>query len=153
MFATTQEAGMTQKEYNEYRQKVDRAKAQAKAKHVAKKLKDIEQGQLERDAKAEELGPVLKKAKRKAYIKLMYGLTKGTDALGEKVELDVGKINKKLLVEMIGEDGLANAKIGTSVIYGTGKDTVSPGAANYFGFQNFEEMMNALNVFIPFEQG
>ena len=64
----------------------------------------------------------------------MYGLTKGTDALGEKVELDVGKINKKLLVEMIGEDGLAKLpKIGTSVIYGTGKDTVSPGAvANYW---------------------
>ena len=157
MFATAQEAGMTQKEYNEYRQKVDRAKAQAKAKHVSKKLKDIEQGQLEeRDAKAEELRPgVEAELNQKPIYKLMYGLTKGTDALGQKVELDVGKINKKLLVELIGEDGLAKLpKIGTSVIYGTGKDTASPGAvANYFGFQTFEEMMNSLNTFVPFEQG
>ena len=150
MFETAQQAGMTQKEFNEYRQKAERAKAQAKAKQLAKKLKDTEKASLEeRDAKAEAMRPDMEKElAEKPIYKLLYALTKGTDALGNKVEIDVGKINKKLLIELIGEDGVASLpKLGSSVIYGTGKDTVSPGVvANYFGFETFEAMMSAISA-------
>ena len=84
MFETAQQAGMTQKEFNEYRQKAERA-AQAKAKQLAKKLKDTEKASLEeRDAKAEAMRPDMEKELAEKPIYNCCMPTKGTDALETK---------------------------------------------------------------------
>ena len=155
MFETAQEAGMTQKEFNEYRQKTERAKAQMKAKQLSKKLKDIEQAKLdEADARAEELRPEVEEEVAQSPIyKLVYELTQGTTPTGDSVETPLGsKINRKMLVDLIGEEGLGKlAKIAGKVVYSP--KGVAPGmVANYFGFNDAQQMLQELQNFIPFEQ-
>jgi len=157
MFETAAEAGMTQKEFNEYRQKAERAVAQAKAKQLSKKLKDLESASLEeRKNREEQLRPDIEaQVAELPLYKLMHGLSKGTDPLGNKVEPEVGKINRKMLIEMLGgKEALAKLpKLGSSVIYGTGKDTTSPGAvAAYFGFPDADAMLKALSLYVPFDE-
>lgn len=144
LFATAEEAGMSEAEFAAYRRVAEKANEEAKEKLEKKLMAELtrEQDQWWKDERAKMKTEVETEAKENPVYEAFQVLTKGKTFAGE--DMGTVKLSREALVKMYGEPFVKKLPRSFSYVYSKAEGLHPDAVAEMFGFTSGDEMVRQM---------